>query len=249
MSILIFWSKVGLINLLAFLICDYLQANENEEISKGELIYQSSMQSPESVNGWKMEGSGTVDFKEGWMHMFSPKETMHHVYWSPKTFPSKFIAEWDAQNLDTDAGLCIVFFAAKGELGQDIFDPVLSKRNGRIKQYTGGDINSYHISYYANTVKNPDRGYTNLRKNNKFILVQKGKEGVPTYSKNIHKIRLIKNDSQILMFVDNRKIIDWTDDGKTYGPIYTTGKIGFRQMKWTHFRYRNFKVWEIKTKM
>jgi hypothetical protein len=25
------------------------------------------------------------------------------------------------------------------------------------------------------------------------------------------------------------------------------GKIGFRQMEWTHFAYRNFKVWEIGT--
>jgi len=241
--------KVYVISLLVFLICAYVQANEKREYSKGKLIFESTMQTPESVKGWKMEGPGTVEFKDGWMHMFSRKEKMHHVYWSPKTFPSKFIAEWDAQNLETDAGLCIVFFAAKGEMGQDIFDPVLSKRNGKIKQYTGGEIINYHISYYTNTVKKPDRGYANLRKNNKFILVQKGDEGIPTYSKDIHKIRLIKDDSHIVMFVDDRKIIDWTDDGKTHGPVYTTGKIGFRQMKWTHFRYRNFKVWDIQTSM
>jgi hypothetical protein len=48
------------------------------------------------------------------------------------------------------------------------------------------------------------------------------------------------------MFVDDRKIIDYTDDGKKFGPVYTSGKIGFRQMRWTDFRYRDFKVWEIK---
>lgn len=43
----------------------------------------------------------------------------------------------------------------------------------------------------------------------------------------------------------DRKIIDWTDDGKEYGPVLGGGKIGLRQMQWTHFRYRNFKVWEL----
>jgi hypothetical protein len=48
------------------------------------------------------------------------------------------------------------------------------------------------------------------------------------------------------MFVDGRKIIDWLDDGKTYGEVLGSGKMGFRQMQWTHFRYRNFKVWNLK---
>ena len=28
-----------------------------------------------------------------------------------------------------------------------------------------------------------------------------------------------------------------------HGALLGSGKIGFRQMKWTHFAYRNFKVW------
>lgn len=47
------------------------------------------------------------------------------------------------------------------------------------------------------------------------------------------------------MFVDDRKIIDWTDDGKRFGPVLGAGKIGFRQMRWSHFRYRDFKVWQL----
>jgi hypothetical protein len=30
-------------------------------------------------------------------------------------------------------------------------------------------------------------------------------------------------------------------------PHYREGKIGLRQMQWTHFRYRNFRVWEVAT--
>ncbi len=237
------------VGLLVLLTSYHGLAGEDGQFVKGKLLYKSTMKTPESVKGWKMEGPGTVDFRDGWMHIFSAAEKMHHVYWCPETFPSRFIAEWEAQNIETDAGLSIVFFAAKGEKGEDIFDPALPKRNGDFKQYIHGEIVSYHISYYANSVNNPDRGHANLRKNNEFILVQEGEEGIPTKSKKIHKIRLIKDGSQIVMFVDDRKIIDWTDDGKTHGPVHTNGKIGFRQMKWTHFRYRNFRVWESRDRL
>ncbi|MHC4639211.1 MAG: DUF1961 family protein, partial [Planctomycetota bacterium] len=219
-----------------------------EKFVKGKLLYQTSMSSPDSVKNWRMEGPGKLEFKDGWMHMYSPDEKMHHVFWCPNSFPESFIAEWDAQNMETDAGLCIIFFAAKGEKGQDIFDPNLPVRTGIFSQYTLGKIVSYHISYYANTPGNPDRPHANLRKNNKFILVQKGKRGIPAKSRKIHKIRLIKDGSHIIMLIDDRKIIDWTDDGREYGPVRTDGKIGFRQMKWTHFKYRNLKIWALEKK-
>lgn len=223
-------------------------AGENELFSKGKLLYESTMQTLESVDIWKMEGRGKVEFSDGWMHMFSPDEKMHHVYWCPENFPGSFIAEWEVRNIDTDAGLCIVFFASKGENGEDIFDPSLPKRNGDFKQYTRGKIVSYHISYYAYSPDKALRNHANLRKNNNFILVQKGEEGIPVKSKAIHKIRLIKDNAHILMFIDNRKIIDWTDDGRANGRVLTGGKIGFRQMRRTHFDYRNFKVWSLQPK-
>lgn len=218
-----------------------------EECRKGSLLYEADMASAESIACWKMEGPGKIEFKDGWMHMFSPNEEMHHVFWCPQDFPESFVAEWDAQNVETNAGLCIVFFAAQGENGEDVFAPALPKRDGTFKQYIKGKIVSYHISYYANTPPAPDRGDSHLRKNNKFILVQTGPEGIPTRSLDIHKMRVVKNRAHITCFVDDRKIIDWTDDGKTHGRVYGGGKMALRQMQWTHFRYRNFKVWALAT--
>src|SRR3546814_18985417 len=88
--------------------------------------------------------------------------------------------------------------------------------------------------------------FRSLRKNNMFALVQTGAEGIAKHSEAIHTLRLVKDDGHILFFVDGRKIIDWEDDGETYGPLYRDGKFGLRQMQWSHFRYRNFKVWSIK---
>jgi len=215
-----------------------------ESINKGELLYQSDMNEPASVDGWVMEGPGVLGFGNGWMQMHSPGEKMHHVFWCPLDFPDSFVAEWEAQNLNPDAGLVIVFFAAAGEDQRDIFDPALPARDGTFEQYTLGKIRSYHISYYANAEHNPDRGHANLRKNNTFTLLQEGAEGISTGSTNIHKIRLVKEGARIAMYIDGREIIDHIDEGDN-GPVLGAGKIGFRQMKWTRFQYRNFKVWSI----
>ena len=173
-----------------------------------------------------------------------PNEEGHHVFWCPYDFPKDFIAEWDAKNFETDAGLCIVFFAAKGINDQSIFDTSLPKRNtGVFTDYTKGAINCYHISYYANAKDDAHRETANLRKNKGFNLVLTGEKGISMESTSWNHLKLVKLNNQITMYVDDRKIIDWTDDGVKYGPALNDGKVGFRQMKWTHFAYKNFKVW------
>ena len=219
----------------------------SQEFSKGKFLYENSMSNADILNDWVLEGPGKIEFKDHWMHFFSPNEEGHHVYWCPMDFPNNFIAEWEAQNQEIDAGLCIVFFAAKGLNGESIFDPKLPKRTlGTFTDYTKGAMNDYHISYYANGRDNPNRETANLRKNKGFHLVQTGEIGIPVQSTAIHKMKLIKYEGIIQMFIDNRKIIDWVDDGILYGKVLEAGKIGFRQMQWTHFAYRNFKVWETK---
>lgn len=216
----------------------------------GQLLYQSSFDSPESVADWVMEGPGEIAFDKGWMEMHSPDEQGHHVFWCPEDFPDSFIARWDAQNLDPEAGLVIVFFAALGIDGQDIFSPDLPERDGTFTQYTEGEIKSYHISYYANAAHNPGRGHANLRKNNTFSLLQKGEIGIPADSMQEYEITLVKEGDRIRLYIDDRKVIDYTDntpvvDGVDTGSALGGGKIGFRQMKWTHFRYKNFRVYAL----
>jgi hypothetical protein len=214
--------------------------------AKGKLMYENKLSSAEEVIDWKMEGPGVTEFKDGWMEMYSPEEKFHHVFWCPVDFPGSFIAEWELQNLETDAGLCIIFFSAKGDNGESIFDPSFPKRDGTFNQYTKSEyFNNYHISYYANTKDNRAKEVAHLRKNKGFEVVQVGEPGIPVHSDKIHKMTLIKDNAHIVMFLDERKIIDWTDDGKNQ-PVWQDGKIGFRQMQWTHFRYRNFKVWNLK---
>jgi hypothetical protein len=212
---------------------------------KGRLLYSSNLDNKESVAGWRMEGPGIVEFQDGWMRLRADEEKHHIVYWCPENFPASFVAEWEAQPLK-GPGLCIVFFSARGTKGEDVFDPSLPPRDGTFKQYIRDRLYSYHISYYANTPFRPGRVTANLRKNNWFYLTATGPAGIPAGATEPSKVRLVRDGAHIQLAVDNRVVIDWTDDGTTYGPVHGGGKIGFRQMQWTDFRYRNLRVWEVK---
>jgi len=221
----------------------------NVENKKGKLLYENTLNSKKCLDRWIVEGPAEYNFKDGWLNIQSKQPdgnhiTGHIVMWCPEDFSGDFIAEWEVQIVNK-YGLCIVFFDASGDNRKSIFDPSLAKRNGVFKQYTNGDINSYHISYYAATPLGV-RSMSNLRKNKGFYLVSNGPTGIEYGSKEIHKITLIKEGGHIQLAVDGKKIIDFTDDGKTYGPVWNYGKIGLRQMKWTNAKYRNFKVYSLR---
>lgn len=212
---------------------------------KGALLYGNSLSNADSLSNWVMEGPGITSTENGWMRMFSPEQAGHHVYWCPQQFPADFVAEWELKNNNPKAGLVIIFFAAKGSDGEPVLSEKLKARNGTFKQYTKGDIRNYHISYYANTTQQKDRPFAHLRKNPGFNKVHIGKAGIPANSTAIHRVQLSKKNGRIQLLVDNELVIDWQDDGKAFGPVLDGGHIGFRQMKWTDFSYRNFQVWKV----
>ena len=211
---------------------------------KGELVYENPLDNEADISDWKLEGPIDIEFKDGWMIMASEMADKgspidgHIVNWCDKDMPANFVAEWDFQ-MRNESGLCISFFCAKGVDGSDIFSPALKKRDGHFIDYIKGDINNYHISYQAE-----GRPTSHIRKNSGFALASNGPIGVPAGSKDIHKITLIKNGPHIQMAVDGRLIIDFLEDG-SLGDVHGSGKIGFRQMKWTKAAYRNFKVYQI----
>ncbi len=211
----------------------------------GELLYETSMADLDAVKGWTMEGPGLLRFDNEWMTMWSPGEEMHHVYWCPQSFPYNFVASWEMQNLHPEAGLCIVFFCATGVQGQDVMDPSLPPRDGTFSQYNGDKLNCYHISYYANTPSVPARPVARLRKNPGANIVYEGPAGIAPQSTEVHEVELCKMHNHIVLTVDGRRIIDWHDDGKVLGEAYGVGRIALRQMRWSQFRYRNFRVWEL----
>lgn len=215
---------------------------------KGELLYANALAAPTDVSDWVMEGPGVLRFEGGWMRMASERPDGpegHFVHWCPEVFGESYIAEWEVQPI-SEHGLCIVFFSAQGRDGRDLFDPSLAPREGVFARYHSGDIDSYHISYYANTPSNPGRISANMRKNSGFYLVTNGPPGIAPGSRAVHRVQLIKDASRIQLAVDGELTIDFVDDGETFGPVHGGGRIGLRQMQWMEAQYRNFRVHAVR---
>jgi len=211
---------------------------------RGDLLYENDFSG--DVSDWILEGPGRVEIRNGWLYMESkkPTENGHIVLWNKRDFPDSFLAEWEFSPA-YEEGLCIVFFAAKGRQGEDLFDPALPPRDGTFRQYIKGAINAYHISYFRN-IRQPT-GQCNLRKNFGFYLVSIGKDPIlPRGGLGPYRLTLFKRGAHIQFGIDGRLIIDFVDDGQTYGPVLGGGKIGLRQMAPTKAYYDNFRVYAVR---
>ena len=110
---------------------------------------------------------------------------------------------------------------------ESIFDPALAPRDGLFKLYHSGDLNCYHISYWA-----AGRGTANCRKNRGFHLVAEGKDLVTDGpAGTFQTVRIYKRGGKIRCTVDDVLSVAYDDDGTTFGPVWTHGGwIGLRQM-------------------
>ena len=212
---------------------------------RGELIYESSLANDEDLEGWVLD-AGKISFNDGWMKMDSEfpdsrdVNVGHMTYWSDKEFPDSFIAEWNVRVLADH--IVIVFFAAKGDNGEDFLGPGFPERHGEFIHYIKGRIKSYHISYQSSG----GRGISNLRKNNRFYLLTTGTAGIGPNDRSVHRICLVKMKNHIQFHVDGQVIIDYVDnDARRYGAAHGGGRIGLRQMRGGIVEYQSFKVWTI----
>jgi hypothetical protein len=230
-----------------------LTINVDVERRKGKLLYSSESDNGMPFESWIIEGPGNISFEEGSTIVRSlisdPPDgsTGHFNFWCPDEFPGSFIAEWDFTPV-SEYGLTGVFFAAKGENGEDLFDPALPVRDGHYPQYHSGAIESYFLFYYTNRYVNRTTDYSTtwLLKAHNVSNLAKGPIGIKPRLYEYSHVRLIKDGGHILFTVNDRVTMDFTDPGNDrWGPILDGGKVGFRQMARTVAAYRNFKVWEL----
>jgi len=193
-------------------------------------IYESSFDNQAALSDWRLEGGKRMSIAGGNLLLESqptPKDRNHLVCWLAKEIPSDFLLEFTVRPQDRKKGLNIVFFNARGVNGKSIFDPTLQERNGVFKQYHSGDLNNYHVSYWAG-----DRGFSNLRKSHGFHLVSSGKDYIITGEPNAFQtVQIYKRAEKIRVTVDDLVAVAYDDDGKTFGPVHKhSGWIGLRQM-------------------
>lgn len=199
--------------------------------------YQASFDDASALKDWRLEGGAGMRVAGGNLVLENTTEPMnpqatssHLVCWLTKEMPADFLLEFTVRPRDRQRGLNIVFFNARGLNGENIFEPPIADRDGTFPQYHSGDLNNYHISYWAG-----GRGTANCRKNRGFHLAAVGEDLVNTTPANAFQtVRLYKRGGRIRLMVDDIVSVKFDDDGKLFGPVHThSGWIGLRQMAHT----------------
>lgn len=214
-----------------------------------ELIYENPLAADADVAGFRLEGEAAISFPQGRMRAENRRDPAegqkaNFVYWCPVDLPADIAVSWDFWPI-REPGLCILFFAAAGVEGQDLFDPSLALRTGEYKMYHHGDIHAFHISYFRRRHPNERAFHTcNLRKSYGFHMVAQGADPLPSVAdaQPPYHIRLIKCGPEIAFAINDLLILHWVDDGRTYGPLLGGGRIGFRQMAPLIAEYANLQV-------
>lgn len=223
------------------------------EVDWDRPLYQTSFDDPAALEDWKLEGGLRMSVADGNLVLESKPGSIqsepnanHLVCWLSKEIPADFLLEFSVRPENRKQGLNIVFFNARGLRGESIFDPTLAPRDGLFKQYHSGDLNCYHISYWA-----ARRGTANLRKNRGFHLAAEGKDLVTDGpAGGFQTVRIYKRGGKIRCTVDDLVSVAYDDDGTAFGPVWThSGWIGLRQMGHTgRCEYGHLTVWPLKSR-
>ena len=214
-----------------------------------ELLYENPLASQADVQGFRLEGEAKASFPNGRMRMEnlrdpSEGQKSNFVYWCPQDLPADIAVTWDFWPV-REPGLCILFFAAQGMEGQDLFDPALAVRTGEYKTYHHGDISAFHISYFRRRWPQERAFHTcNLRKSYGFHMVAQGADPLPDVedADAPYHIKLVKCGPDVVFSINDLPILEYVDDGGTYGPLLGGGKMGFRQMAPLIAEYANLQV-------
>lgn len=215
-------------------------------IERGDLLWEETFDG--DLSNWVVEGPSEVRIEDGRLFVKSltgegaPRTGMPGVLvWRKGDLPADFVAEWDFTPVSEPQGFFLVFFAAKGKGGEDLFDPSLPERGGRFPAYTRGAINCYHISYcrnYQNSV--------NLRKNPGLNLVCSTELSVARRPNHTHHVELAKKGGYVRLRVDGEVCLDWLDEGEVLGPVLGAGKFGLREVYDTAGYYDNVRAYRVK---
>ena len=207
------------------------------EAYRGKLLYENSLSTPECLKDFTLEGKAVTRFPDErlWLeNAESPEkgQAANYVLWCRENFPADFLLEVSFQPI-REPGLAMIFFAAAGRNGEDLFDPGLATRTGEYRQYHHGDINAFHLSFFRR--KEPDeRSFhtCNLRKSYGFYLTAQGADPIPDAADAMspYPLALLKRGREIRFAVNDLEVLRFTDDGEKFGPLLGGGKIGFRQL-------------------
>ena len=220
---------------------------------KESLIYENPLSSEEDLRGFRLEGRAGMSFPEGRLRLENAEsadlgQKANYVLWCPRPFPADFLMELDFRPI-REPGLAMIFFAASGKDGRDLFDPVLAPRTGEYVQYHHGEINAFHLSFFRRKEKDERAFHTcNLRKSYGFHLVAQGADPIPDAAdaEEMYTLSLLKRGPEVRFAVDGLEVLSFRADGVSWGPLLGGGYIGLRQLAPMIGDYAGLRVYSLK---
>ncbi|MEA3550087.1 DUF1961 family protein [Pseudarthrobacter sp. C1] len=214
------------------------------------MLYSNALTGPGDVADWVAEGplsagghggalelSGSLDDAEFGDHA-------HWTFWCPVEFPDGVRISWEFLPLE-EPGLAMLFFAARGHGGRDLFSPGLAPRTGYYPQYHSGDIDALHISYFRHKYASERAFRTcNLRKSAGFELVAQGADPLPPAgdAMDFYRLEVVKDGPRVAFSINGLPLLEWQDPS---GKVLGAGHLGFRHMAPLRAAYRNLVVEEL----
>jgi hypothetical protein len=212
---------------------------------KGTIVFEDSFD--KGLFNWTLEewdGKVKVDLKDGQLHMTTDSKINGGMVWCKKEVPENFIFEFDVTPL-SQSGFFLLFFNTQGPNGKDILSPelfdnvpedVTKFENCIFYKYTR-ILNGYHMSYRRN-----ESATCNFRKNAGLILLKQQKlDKIMPKDQTMH-VELYKKGGHMKLTVDGMVFMDHVDDGKAHGPVWTGGRVGFRQVYESDGLYDNIRM-------
>lgn len=201
---------------------------------------------------WVLEGPGVAQARDGICTVASTEASRlsHLVLWNTRCFPDNILIEFEMNVEDTTRGLTILFFATRNLQGGSPFAPGMEKRGGIFTRYHSGQLNGYHVSYWACNVQAEigiPRRTANLRKNRGFRMVSVGVDRIGAAEPSFHRVRLLKQGPRVILETRGQLALIYTDsDPPSQSPTWTDGWIGLRQMGSSEkVAYRQLRVWKL----
>ncbi|WP_235347425.1 DUF1961 family protein [Arthrobacter sp. SPG23] len=222
----------------------------SQETFSTELLYGNPLAGPADVAGWVAEGPLSLGARDGGLELSGALnddefgDHAHWTFWCPVEFPDGIRISWEFLPL-AEPGLAMVFFAATGHAGRDLFSADLAPRTGYYPQYHSGDIDALHVSYFRHKY-DAERAFRtcNLRKSAGFELVAQGADPLPPAedARDFYRMELVKDGPRVAFSINGLPLFEWTD---TSDKVLGGGYLGFRQMAPLRAAYRNLTVEKI----
>ncbi|BCW20339.1 hypothetical protein NtRootA9_30470 [Arthrobacter sp. NtRootA9] len=211
------------------------------------VLYSNPLGGPVDVADWVAEGPLALGTHEGGLELSGALDDAeygdhaHWTFWCPVELPDGIRISWEFRPL-AEPGLAMLFFAAGGHHGLDLFSPDLAPRTGYYPQYHSGDIDALHVSYFRHKYESERAFRTcNLRKSAGFELVAQGADPLPPTEDAVDFYRLVvdKDGPRVSFAINGLTLFEWTDSSDK---VLGGGRIGFRQMAPLRAAYRNLVV-------